>query len=113
MPSTRGTESVTSWMTHALATGVRAGLDVEPGAFRGALAFIDKMTDPATGRTGYQERGGAPARTNEMLTRFPPEKSESLTAAGAKVDEVSVPMHRDGMAIWNGVAYFLNAWSKA
>jgi amidase len=29
---------------------------------------------------------------------------EHLAGAGAVVDEVSVPMHRDGLAIWNGIA---------
>jgi amidase len=29
---------------------------------------------------------------------------DRLAAAGASVEEVSVPMHRDGLAIWNGVA---------
>jgi amidase len=29
---------------------------------------------------------------------------ERLAGAGATVEEVSVPMHRDGLAIWNGVA---------
>ena len=32
------------------------------------------------------------------------EAAESLGAAGAGVEEVSVPMHTDGLAIWNGVA---------
>ena len=32
------------------------------------------------------------------------EAAESLGAAGASVEEVSVPMHSDGLAIWNGVA---------
>jgi len=32
------------------------------------------------------------------------EAAESLGAAGASVEEVSVPMHTDGLAIWNGVA---------
>jgi amidase len=32
------------------------------------------------------------------------EAAESLAAAGASVEEVSVPMHSDGLAIWNGVA---------
>jgi amidase len=30
--------------------------------------------------------------------------AERLAGAGASVEEVSVPMHRDGLAIWNGVA---------
>jgi amidase len=30
--------------------------------------------------------------------------AETLAGAGASVEEVSVPMHRDGLAIWNGIA---------
>jgi amidase len=30
--------------------------------------------------------------------------AETLAAAGASVEEVSIPMHRDGLAIWNAVA---------
>jgi amidase len=30
--------------------------------------------------------------------------AETLAGAGATVEEVSVPMHRDGLAIWNGIA---------
>jgi len=30
--------------------------------------------------------------------------ADRLAGAGATVEEVSVPMHRDGLAIWNGVA---------
>jgi amidase len=30
--------------------------------------------------------------------------AEALGRAGATVEEVSVPMHRDGLAIWNGIA---------
>jgi amidase len=30
--------------------------------------------------------------------------ADALAGAGADVDEVSVPMHRDGLAIWNAVA---------
>ena len=32
------------------------------------------------------------------------EAADRLAGAGASVEEVSVPLHRDGLAIWNGVA---------
>src|SRR4051794_40985519 len=32
------------------------------------------------------------------------EAADRLAGAGATVEEVSVPLHRDGLAIWNGVA---------
>ncbi len=74
--------SVTGWAVMALKSAKMAGLEVDGGAFRGALAWVDKMTEPELGRVGYQRRGGAPARTNEMLERFPAENSESMTAVG-------------------------------
>ena len=33
-----------------------------------------------------------------------PGAADALAGAGAEVDEVSVPMHRDGLAIWNAIA---------
>jgi len=77
--------SVTAWMAHVLASATRAGIDVDPSALRGALAWVDKMTEPEFGRTGYQQRGGPPARTAETMSKFPADKSESLTAAGLLV----------------------------
>ncbi len=73
--------SVTSLMTVVLAAGRDAGLEIDAGAFRGALAWVDKMTEPEFGRTGYQNRGGPPARPNEMLHRFPADRVETVTAA--------------------------------
>ncbi len=77
--------STTSWMAHVVAAASRAGIDVDPASMRGALTWIDKMTEPEFGRTGYQQRGGPPARTNEALAKFPSDKSESLTAAALLV----------------------------
>jgi hypothetical protein len=39
------------------------------------------MTQPETGRTGYNSRGGPPARTMEAMEQFPAEHSEAVTAA--------------------------------
>jgi len=60
-------------------------LDFERSALKDAAAWVEKMTDPASGRTGYQQRGGDPARTNEMMRKFPAAKVESLTAIGVLV----------------------------
>jgi hypothetical protein len=43
---------------------------------------MDKMTDPDTGRVGYVARGSGPARPQDLIDRFPAEKSESCTAVG-------------------------------
>lgn len=73
--------SSTAWCITAVRAAERAGLIVDPEAFAGARAWFDSMTEPELGGTGYQQRGGPPARTNEMLDRFPADRSESLTAA--------------------------------
>jgi hypothetical protein len=84
--------SVMGWMMMALksaklinAADVQAGkaasLTFDEEAFDGIRAWVDKMTDPDTGRAGYQIRGTGPARPEALTDRFPAEKSESMTAA--------------------------------
>jgi hypothetical protein len=53
-------------------------------ALAGALAWVVSMTHD-NGRTGYQQRGGGPARTIEMQAAYSPDLSESLTACGVAV----------------------------
>ncbi len=85
--------SVTGWMMMALKSArlinedaIRRGksppLLVDEEAFDGVRAWVDKMTDPDYGRTGYVERGGAPARPQGLIDRFPGDKSESMTGVG-------------------------------
>jgi hypothetical protein len=73
--------SVTACCVRALAAGRRAGLPVDAASFEGARAWFDKMTDPNTGQVGYNFPGGMPARPQEMVERFPAEKSQAITAA--------------------------------
>ncbi len=73
--------SVTIWMVFALASAREAGVSVDPAAFEGAMNWIDEVTDPNTGRSGYNGMGGLPSRTQERVSEFPAEKSESMTAA--------------------------------
>ncbi len=72
--------SVTGWMVMALKSGVLAGLAVDPAALDGARAWMDKVTEPEYGRAGYTARGNGPSRPQELMDRFPADKSESLTA---------------------------------
>jgi hypothetical protein len=74
--------SVTGWMVMALHSARGAGLDVEPAAFTGAMAWLDKATEPEYGRVGYTARGNGPCRTVKLMQKFPGDKSESLTAIG-------------------------------
>jgi len=74
--------SCTGWCVMALKSGKFAGLEVDPDAFEGARQWIDKMTDPNFGQVGYNYPGGAPARPEGKQDKFPPEKSQSMTAVG-------------------------------
>lgn len=77
--------SVTGWAVMVLKSAKMAELNVDGGAFRGAIAWVDKMTEPEFGRVGYQRRGGPPARTTEMMEKYPADQSESLTGVGVLV----------------------------
>ncbi len=75
--------SVTGWALLALARAEVAGVTVPEEVFRSAATFLEGLTDPDTGRCGYNEEssaGGPPARLPGAQGRFPPERSESLTA---------------------------------
>jgi hypothetical protein len=72
--------SVTGWMVMALKSAASSGLRVDPAAFDGARAWLDKVTEPEYGRAGYTARGNGPARPQELMDRFPADRSESLTA---------------------------------
>jgi len=77
--------SVTGWMTMVLKSAILCGIDVEHTSLDHAAAFIDEMTEE-NGRTGYQQKGGYPARvTGPTLEKFPAQNSESLTAVGMLV----------------------------
>ncbi len=73
--------SITGWMVFALTSAKEAGLKVDPAAFQGALAWIDEVSDPATGRVGYDSFGSLSSRTSSN-EHFPREKGEALTAVG-------------------------------
>lgn len=77
--------SLTNWMARALVSASDAAIKVDPAGLRGALSWVESMTEPEYGRTGYQQKGGPPARLQECLNTFPADKSEALTAAGLLV----------------------------
>jgi hypothetical protein len=85
--------SVTAWMVSVLASArsvneadeARGGppvFTIDAAAFEGARTWIEKMTDATTGRIGYIQRGGSPARPQSEIDRFPADRSEAMTAAG-------------------------------
>jgi len=98
--------SVTSWAVHALRAAENAGLDVDRSAFAGALKWLGRMTNDDTGRIGYLRGGGAPARPEAMIDKFPGESSEAMTAAGlyAQVESGADP---DSLVMQKGAALML------
>jgi hypothetical protein len=75
--------SVTGWMVMVLKSAKLChGLDVPQGALDGSRAWIEKATEPEYGKVGYTGRGTGPARPQDIMDRFPAEKSEALTAVG-------------------------------
>lgn len=73
--------SVTVWNAKVLDAAAAAGLDVDPAAMNGALKWIDQVTDETTGRAGYTQKGTGSGRSRDNVTKFPPNKTEALTAA--------------------------------
>ncbi len=97
--------SVTGWAVTALAWAKAygmLGLKVRDADFQGPLTWYNQVTDPQTGRVGYITRGSLPARPEFLKDRFPPEKSESITAEALYVrlilglDPASHPAMRKG-----------------
>ena len=87
--------SVTVWMALPLLAAQSLGeeaakrgreppLSVDSGALVAARAWIDSVTDPTTGRTGYRSRGG-PVDRPPWAAGFPAERSEATTAAALLV----------------------------
>ncbi len=79
-PTEESDTSVTGWMVFALKSAEDAGLDLDRAALEGALAWFDLVTDPATGRCGYMGKGQVSSRRIGSERRFPPDRTESLTA---------------------------------
>lgn len=81
--SGRNDTSVTGWALRALLSARAADLPVPAEALRGGLTWIERMTDPETGRIGYEKVGVSPVRPDEEANeKWPRHRSESITAVG-------------------------------
>ena len=85
--------SIATWMTMVLKSaalinaearrrGKTPPLSIDNGAFEGTRNWLDKMTDPLTGRVGYIQRGQGSARPKALVDRFPNDEVFGMTAAG-------------------------------
>jgi hypothetical protein len=73
---------MTTWMLTTLRVADELGFVVDRDAYPGAAEWIWKMTDPNFGQVGYNFPGGPPFRDAADMERFPPDKSQAMTAAG-------------------------------
>jgi hypothetical protein len=74
--------SVTGWMIMCLASAKDFGLPFERQDLEDALMYIEEMTDSATGRTGYKERGSFSSREAGDEILWPFDKVEAMTGVG-------------------------------
>jgi hypothetical protein len=73
--------SVTGWMLAALDAARERGWNVDAAALEGGLAWLDEVTDPRSGRVGYDSFGSLSSRTPQN-EHFPRERGEAMTAVG-------------------------------
>ncbi len=76
--------SVTAWAVQALVAADRAGLEIDEDTLIGALSYFDEVTDPATGRAGYNTFGSMASRYS-YNEHFPREHGEAMSAAALVV----------------------------
>lgn len=81
--------SVTGWMLAALSAARDAGAAVEPSTFEGAWAWLDSVTDPESGRVGYDSPGSRSSRIPGVNDQYPADASETLTAVAMFARAVS------------------------
>ncbi len=83
VPSDGDTDtSITGWMIFALKAGDDAKLKINKEGYLAAAEWLDNVTDDATGRVGYTDRGSPSSRTNSNKDAFPNDQCEALTGVG-------------------------------
>lgn len=82
MSTTPNDMSVTGWAILAMTLAKDLELPLDETALEDALLFLEEMTDPVTGVTGYTARGSRPARQRGTAEFWPDDQTESMTAVG-------------------------------
>ncbi len=79
-PNGQNDTSITGWCVFALASAQDGGLSIDAQSFVGARQWFDDVTDPLTGRTGYDRPGSPSSRVPGLNEDYPSDKSETMTA---------------------------------
>ena len=117
----RNDTSVTDWMVLALKTAKNARLDIPQDeyarAFRGALAWLDRATSRATGKTGYEVPGDEGSRlADAYVAPYPYSKDLSCMTAVAVLCRLFAGTSRSDPMVKRGVDVLMRerpAWSEA
>ncbi|MBI3029535.1 MAG: amidase [Candidatus Rokubacteria bacterium] len=81
------------------------GLDPRQPAGLRTDAYTKRLTGDARGlRIGIVKEGFAWPNSERDVDDMVRQAGQRLTGAGASVSEVSIPLHRDGLDIWNAIA---------
>lgn len=72
--------SVTGWMVFALKSAEEGKLKIDNEAFLGAKNWFNEVTDPGTGRCGYDSIGSMSSRVEGRNDDYPADKGEAMTA---------------------------------
>lgn len=104
----------TVWAAYAARLGTLAGLIPMEAYREDVLGYLGKMTDDEFGQVGYDVAGGNPGRPKGQENNFPPEKSQSMTAAGnwlrgllhvpfrkSKIAKLGLKLVQDVPPTWN------------
>ena len=79
-PTGENDTSVTGWMIFALKSAEEGKLKIDKEAFVGGMNWLDEMTDPGTGRCGYDETGSPSSRVEGINDDYPEDTGEAMTA---------------------------------
>jgi amidase len=81
------------------------GLDPRQSAELRTEAYTKQLTGHARGlRIGIVKEGFGWPNSESDVDAMVREAAQRLTGAGATVSEISIPLHRDGIHIWNAIA---------
>ena len=75
--------SITGWATLACKAAQDFKLQINPETLDLCAAWLEEVTDPATGVCGYTKRGESSSRhPGDHVTRYPPKRGAAMTAVG-------------------------------